>query len=874
MSTNGVNSVAAQRANLLSAVQNAKTDGERFAAEKQLAMFDLQHKEDYTAIGKAQNDGNVPTVEDRQKTHQTNLEEIGKAKAQAQVLEQYHDLTYQLSQAVINGQDDVRAEVEKKLQELVAAHPELKVSNREELQRVSDQVVSDAAKLRETTFVKDEQAGVSATFYGNAEDAWQTANIRLDAPTVKKEVRTKDQIRTQIKEDAHFVADDGTVVQGRQNLKANRKSLKAGKKAAEKEYKAAVKAFNQNKNRTQQDVDNLIAAFEKYRDASMDYELGNRVYKTAKGNGTRKRARAIRKNEISDNRVVDRSHVYLNKKQADAAVKSGQVGKDNVGYINDDGLKILTMIKTIAQNHQNGAKTSFDEVFTDDDWGALSRIQIPTDKMTAEENEAATRANQTALRTLAGGGNRIEPTEKETLIKELKNAGLDTSRHQINKLYTAYGMEHENRFGNKVKDGLKAAAPVAVAEGLATAYRYKHSASARSVADATSTSTATATASKTVHYSAEDIQTVTAEAVVNDYIDLGELLGDEQYFGDGIEISAEDVKTATAHAKVEGSVTATAVATAIAVAKAHSEAFAKAVVKNPWLPGVVTTAAAFGVGFAASKGYENGVTKGAVKEFKRAEFLNLFKGPSAKGAAAEVIQTLDEIAKKTDDRAFADRIGANAYKHFQGVQNQVLTQRELEALNIGLKAILKELPSKPNAPTPPITETTPAPTEPPCEVELDSRTVRHPHTRRAGDTWGGLVKAYYPDCLPENGGQHKLSDCIRELKRQLAYTENESGEIVFDEAKFKALLKGNDLPKELLLPEKIFDCDYTQGEVKAAKIVRGGRRGRVLDNAGREYNHATKQDCHDNMPQDVADGTRVTRNGKTYVAHNGRWVEQ
>ncbi len=844
MSTNGVNSVAAQRANLLSAVQNAKTDGERFAAEKQLAMFDLQHKEDYTAIGKAPEKADGATADDRQKVQQKNLDEIGKAKAQAKVFEQYHDLTYQLSQAVINGQDDVRTEVEAKLKELIAQHPELKTSNREELQKVSDKVTADAAKLRETSYIKDSKAGISATFYGNAEDAWQTANIELDAPTEKKTIRSKDQIRHEIKSDAHYVKDDGTVVKGTKDLKANRKGLKADKKAAEKEYKAAAKAFNEKTNRTQEDVDNLIAAFEKYRDANMDYELGNRVYKTAKGNGTRKRARAIRKNDISDNRVVDRSNVYTSKKLADEAVKSGKVGKDHVGYVTEDGLKILTMLKTIAENHQKGVKTSFDEVFTDDNWGALSRIQIPTDKMTAEENEAATRANQTALRTLAGGGNRIEPTEKETLIKELKNAGLkDISRTDINKLYTAYGMEHENRFGNKVKDGLKAAAPVAVAEGLATAYRYKHSASARSTSDATSTATSTATASKTVHYSAEDIQTVTAEAVVNDYIDLGELLGDEQYFGDGIEISASDVKTATAHAKVEGSVTATATATAIAVAKAHSEAFAKAVVKNPWLPGVVTTAAAFGAGFATSKGYESGVTKGAVKEFKRAEFLNLFKGTAAKGAAAEVIQTLDEVAKKTGDRAFADRIGDEAYKKFQGGQNQVLIQRELEGMNEGLKAILESWPKeKPKAPTPEITVTTPAPTE--CAVDLDTKRRTYPHTRRAGDTWAGLVKAFYPDCLPENGGQHKLSDCIRELKRQLAYDEDGN----FNDATFKALLRGRDIPKELLLPEKIFDCDYTKGEVKAEKIVRGGRRGKVLDNAGRGYTDYYKQDCKDPEP--------------------------
>lgn len=150
--------------------------------------------------------------------------------------------------------------------------------------------------------------------------------------------------------------------------------------------------------------------------------------------------------------------------------------------------------------------------------------------------------------------------------------------------------------------------------------------------------------------------------------------------------------------------------------------------------------------------------------------------------------------------------------------------------------------TNPDAPAnkPPQDTTNPDPSsETVCNVETWSDTVDKTvtHTRRGGDTWGGIVKAYYPCLVQEKG----LSGAIRALKTALATDEN--GNI--DRATYQALLKGGDLPKTMKLPARIGDCDINKDATVKRVKVHGNGKARI-QSVGRDSKETTwtAQDCH------------------------------
>ena len=150
--------------------------------------------------------------------------------------------------------------------------------------------------------------------------------------------------------------------------------------------------------------------------------------------------------------------------------------------------------------------------------------------------------------------------------------------------------------------------------------------------------------------------------------------------------------------------------------------------------------------------------------------------------------------------------------------------------------------TNPDAPVnnPPQDTTTPDPnSDTVCNVETWSDTVDKTvvHKRRGGDTWGGIVKAYYPCLVQEKG----LSGAIRALKTALATDEN--GNI--DRATYQALLKGGDLPKTMKLPARIGDCDINKDATVKRVKVHGNGKARI-QSVGRDSKETTwtAQDCH------------------------------
>ena len=98
------------------------------------------------------------------------------------------------------------------------------------------------------------------------------------------------------------------------------------------------------------------------------------------------------------------------------------------------------------------------------------------------------------------------------------------------------------------------------------------------------------------------------------------------------------------------------------------------------------------------------------------------------------------------------------------------------------------------------------------ETTTEKYETTETYTVKGGDTWAGIVKAFYP-CLVEKYGLYGRNGAIRKLKEALA---TKDGKI--DKEMLKNLLEAGNLPKELILPEKIDDCD--RKEDGATKIVR------------------------------------------------------
>ena len=193
---------------------------------------------------------------------------------------------------------------------------------------------------------------------------------------------------------------------------------------------------------------------------------------------------------------------------------------------------------------------------------------------------------------------------------------------------------------------------------------------------------------------------------------------------------------------------------------------------------------------------------------------------------------------------FSDKDGnwdCNAYQKFlsEAAGNDILNKEELlDALKTYETELKNKKPEKPEDKKEDKKEDKTEEKTEVCKVDAWSDTVDKTvtHTRKGGDTWGGIVKAYYPCLVQEKG----LSGAIRALKVALATDEN--GNI--NRSTYNDLLKGGDLPKTMKLPAKIGDCDINKdAKVKRVK-VHGNGKARI-----QSVGHNTKettwtaQDC-------------------------------
>ena len=130
-----------------------------------------------------------------------------------------------------------------------------------------------------------------------------------------------------------------------------------------------------------------------------------------------------------------------------------------------------------------------------------------------------------------------------------------------------------------------------------------------------------------------------------------------------------------------------------------------------------------------------------------------------------------------------------------------------------------------------------------CAVEITENTPMTEHTedityihyRKGGDSWAGIVTAYYPELVAEFGIWGK-DGAIKRLQRALATDENGN----YNAETFRAIITATDLPKEMKLPSQIDGKVRVDGKVKAVKFTTGGHYKAALDKVGNNEYYVTQ----------------------------------
>lgn len=606
-------------------------------------------------------------------------------------------------------------------------------------------------------------------------------------------------------------------------LKAKKKELKAEKKAAKKQLKADRKNTNVSLDELKEDDIRLSRAKEEYNQVKQ-------AYKASDGHGIKGDKRAYNRNVKANNRLVDRE-VYFDKADAKAASKSPEADGKKIKVASKDDIAVLRQLSATAQRHLEESSSPQEKAL----WSELANLF--KDENGKEIKQPDTRKVQDALIDLTGGDMRLNYTEQKIISKE-----LGMSMGDVRSAFKTYGFEAPNPIGKRITNGAILAVPVAGATAMG-ALLSRSKIHAEATAEAHAHAEATATASGSVTATAE------TPGITFDWTD--------PYTGEEIHKRiAGDSQSVTEYFEATETAVADKIATATAVLDTVASLSPVGLIAAP--------AVAFIAGFA-KRPVEISAAQNGVNTQKMATYVEVFKGNKNKNIGNQIVQMAGQI---TGDKALDRALIVAVLDHDIGSQNTVPRTRELRNALAHLDAIKEEVKKFRNLPPEIGNAEPPAETPTACPVDLDSVPVAYIHKRKAGDTWTGLVKAYYPDCL---NGKHSMTECIRELKKQLAYDDEGN----FHQDLYTSLLKGHDLPKELKMPEMIFDCPiHKDAKVKAEKIVHGNAKGRVLDKAGRTYNHATMQSCKDNQPTNAPEGTVAQKDGKTFIVKNGKWVEQ
>ena len=689
----------------------------------------------------------------------------------------------------------------------------------------------------------------------------------LKAPTEKMEKHTRRQekaemaryydeetgkwIEAERDENGELRTDKEALRQVKRDLKAKEDKMEDKAKAAKKEAKASVKDFRQaladfrkaqidheqgkmNDEEFKQKSDaflkaeaDFVAKQQARGDSIEELAQVKQARKASQGKGIRGDKRAYNRDVKANNRIVDRQ-VFYSQEDADAAIAAGADKKD-VKVATDKDLEVLAALQVAGKN---GLKASGESLEAQGVWQELATLLV--DENGNPTSKPDTKKIQNALMDLTGGDMKLDYTEQQMLQNE-----THLSNSQIRHLFETYGFDAPNPLGKRITNGFKEAVPVLATMGLA-AYLSKHkvkseaTATAEAEATATATATAEATATATAHAEAW------TEDVINTFVDQFGRTRDQRIAGQ----FAEDTQTVTQTATKTTTATSTSKAfgTATALAEAAAGLTPLAIIAAPAL--------AFLTGFFKNP-VESSAVKGATTE-KMATYVDVFNKNKNKNIGNQIIQMTGQI---TGDEALDKLLIVSVLDHDIGAQNTVPTTRELRMALEHLQAIQEQVKKTTvEVPTEPVPS--PSPVDDRCDtIEANDVITTYHYDKKGGDSWGGIVDALYPDCLTN----HTRAEVIRELKRQLATDENG----VLDQAKFRELLKANDLPKAMDLPAKLFDCDIKiDGVIQPVKIIPGRGRVNAPQNAGRGFLSGEATDCDGTLTRGKsgADAAQKARN--------------
>lgn len=189
------------------------------------------------------------------------------------------------------------------------------------------------------------------------------------------------------------------------------------------------------------------------------------------------------------------------------------------------------------------------------------------------------------------------------------------------------------------------------------------------------------------------------------------------------------------------------------------------------------------------------------------------------GTLAFAFRTQDENGNVTgwDRKGFKDFLNKVA-----GNENILLNKEELLGAAMGIERgeyTVQEPETPEEVCAVEITEDTP--------MEDKIKDITYIHHRKGGDSWAGIVTAYYPELVAEFGIWGK-DGAIKRLQRALATDENG----VYNAETFRAIITATDLPKEIKLPSKIDGKVRVDGTVKAVNFTSKGKYIAPLDAVG------------------------------------------
>lgn len=255
------------------------------------------------------------------------------------------------------------------------------------------------------------------------------------------------------------------------------------------------------------------------------------------------------------------------------------------------------------------------------------------------------------------------------------------------------------------------------------------------------------------------------------------------------------------------------------------------------------------------------------------EYIHSVYHPKAK-ADAIVALAMTFVTEKDGKQVFDATKFDTAMKHIAGVGSNV-NCTELQAGNLESNKIEEQkntpskMPSQAKLDTPP-TQQTEECNDDKCSLDKNEETGAKSITHKIqyGDSWEGLVQAYFPTWKECFGKMYGTGGAIQALKRAVAK----------DDKEYKKLLQGY-IPSSIEIPHELGDCQRNDNGTVDSKYANTseGPKG-YIGGVGTKYNNdgeITLQDCNGTQGKGkTIEGALADLNNKTGKNYTEKDINQ